>query len=523
MTIFGLCKQSARGTIALVISVAVGYRVYQFTYPASLIGMDPDKVAVAVQRLIDYGFQSAISELPFYAEMAGFHVYAAMFGMVSGLDGHDAIVIMPVMIGVTLPLFIALIARSIATSERGLATVLGAGLASVGTISIHYATAPIPQTLATGAFVVFVYSTMRFQATERKEYFPILMLSLFLLAYSHKLGVLVAILGLIIGWVISHIQNQIDRTVSWQPLSSTPLLLATIALSFQWVFVSNFGVYVMLEPVRALLHSPDPAFLDQVVPTAAVDPTPGIGWGLATRVNQLVLLGCAAIAGFVYLFAKSTINRSQLLGFVAGSSLLVPIGVASSSTPGLIRIMLIGEPVLLALIAVAIAGLFRHNLPSRTVTNAGIAAILVLIVTSQVAVPAATPDHPLSSRHYLTEGEVVAKQFAYDNTETTTPIHVDYYYAREIVDFDRDGLTYTTGGNAAFPDGFSPVSNPIVMGGYPEKQYNYTLIRPGHKTYRTGVGIYRILYSLGNEFDATRGQSKVYNNGDGALYTSPLG
>lgn len=146
------------GYLASLLGIGILYRALPLLVLPGLIGMDPHWYAVQTQAVIDTGSTDAIQN-SFYRGAAGYIVFLALVTELLGVQPEQAILVMPIVLGVVPPLVGAIIVRRI--TQTPLAAVSTAALLIVVPSLVRGAFWPTAQSFATALFAVFLLLSLR--------------------------------------------------------------------------------------------------------------------------------------------------------------------------------------------------------------------------------------------------------------------------------------------------------------------------------------------------------------------------
>ncbi|WP_229775384.1 hypothetical protein [Haloarcula sebkhae] len=430
-------------SLAMFFLGLVAIRVYLYLSTPSMIGMDPDKIAVGVERIIQSGSTEAIGSLAFYEVAANFHVLAAITGILINAGGREALVISPILLTAVPSLAAAAIARRF--EYNGLiAGIITATASTLAAWSIQ----PIPQGLAVPVVAILFLATIIYIQEDFFRGGPtdILITSLLLvllaaLTFTHKLS-----LGFIAPiFLVATLLSRGNRI-----LGSFAIILCCLA-TLQWFFLTNFGWG--LFNVILLPSIVGASFTTGAVDLSAASPVLGGLWGSILTNLHWLTLGTAAGAGWIFFSRrqdKLCDTSSQLL-IAAGmlSALLVAVAVFGPGIP-------YTRVILLAVVPFAIFTEFGV----KRLPHTGTLITVGLLILVQLTAPIASPDHPGQFRQYLTEEEQHAKGTI---DGVTSNVSTDLYYARELHEISAD-RTYQPGAGHSLQEGWEPLGEPLFNG-----------------------------------------------------------
>jgi hypothetical protein len=497
--------------------LAVMYRVFVFVYPASMVGLDPDGVAISVDQIVASGTLRPVESVFFYNSAPGSFVFTSVYSVVADVPASDGFVVLAVCLGIAAPLFSALTTGQLFDQHHPAVGVAAIG-GSVGATSIRFGTAVNAQTLSVVLMflIVFVLVTVVARANDRT--FILGILALVLLMFTHKIALFVPLLMVGPFAVVAVLSSrfglppeiEFQDTVS---LVTNVTLLLGLMLFLQWFEITPFfrSVLVKVEVLvnTVLLQGSVSAPTATVDPTLATTPYSGL---IGTAQRYLYALGLMAVAGLGWVVLSITRyreRRPQLL-LVAGAMAVGAISLSAitsgTSTPQ--RLLSYTEVVLVVLAAVPIGVSVTRR--SKAVKTAG-AVDLAALVISQLFTAAAVPDRPdTRGRMYLTDQEVAGKAHVMDHVNGQA--HTDAYYARETI---PSAFHLGTAANQQF----ATLNQGLLNGTIHEKNHSHVLWRDGTRIVRTGSGLWRL------EWDPTTtlrtNYNTVYDNCDVKLYAKP--
>ncbi len=491
--------------LALIVVLSVFYRTYIVLFPASYLGMDPDKFAAAMVVLMETG-RVAMLDFNFYGEAPAFLLSGAMTGQVLGLPGLSILDVYAVAFGLFFPLVGYVLARSLATPRAGLYAAL---LGSVATASVMWSVMPLAQTLAVALWVSLLFVLGRYLEGKQHRYVILTFVLAVTLLYTHKATTLL-VFGTVIACAIALFVNRdqwsldaVRRATS----VSTLFVLALLSVVFVFVQLAILTDYLPMVVGRLLVAfgagggtaTPPP-----IDPTAAAPVAQDLAGFVFRRSYGLLLVPLAGL-GWLLLYRRSDSNYASTI--LAGSAVavaLMSIGVVSLSAVNPSRIYFFAELLFCVLIAATILNRHRPSQRRRLL----VAALLPLLLFSQLATPLVAPDHPQGERQYLTAQEVEAKQFS---GHVPGRIATDMYYAREIVRLDDKAANDRT---------YVPVDGQLLNGTVTENgNTSYVAFREDVRVYRLYgrlKGRWRLTYNPTPRYD--RAYDRVYANGGVSVY-----
>jgi len=519
--------------ICLTVLVGTAYRLFVYLWPpgSTMIGADPDKVAVAVHRVMSSGSTSSISDLAFYSKAPLAHVYAAETGLLTGLSAPDALVVYPLAIGVLAPVGAAVLASRLAETidlNSPLAAGIAATFAAAGANLLHYSFWPIPQSLAVLLWIGLLITLVRYYrpgSTVNRALFCLFSVGLL---FTHKLAVQIAVATVVFSMLIqvSGVFRPPSRsttdgkrwTLSRFTFAVGPLLIVVSILVVQWVFLTEWVRAVVISALIPLFSPVLGSPLQPLAYTAAVPAAPGLRGLLMHNLNWLLLVPVAGLSAIAlwWIDRRQSFESAVLIGAAGALMLLIFLSVVSSRGSIRQRGLFYGEVVLIVLVATAAAGAIDNRIGQsrKYAVGAGVGIVLSVLLVSQVAVVGAITDHPAGPRFYLTGGEIDGKEFA--NDHISQAVSTDYYYAREVVEFSRPAADYKTGAEVG---GYQAITGPLFNASVDElANQPYLALRTDARVHFISGGLYRITWNPELGLDAHPSANRLYAKGDVVIY-----
>ena len=506
-----------------IVLLAVLYRTYTFSFPATLVGIDPFGYALQTSRVIATGTTNSIS-YNFYSDVSLSIAFPAMFGLMAELPGPEALVIYPIAMGVLIPLSIASLTFQISSRRKLRKGIVAAVIATVATVSVRFAFWPIAQTLGILYWGILLVLIVRYYRIRSKRTAFLTILFLIALTFAHKLPLLIVSLVLAtlasVLWVREVVKRRYrsERGVGSlrQPFGAVIGILSGVLLLLQWTYVTSFISTVAFRAVSTLLGkttsvAPPPV---STVPTAAVAPSPGIIGLLSRRAYGLVLL---PLGGLIWLYLlyyqrdKQSI-RVLLVSFVVPVVLLgLGIVTGDSSSPSAApqpnRLFSFMELILIPFTA---AVLERVSV-RRWISALSVVLLVVVLISQAYSVPVA-PDHPDTPRKYLTSSEVQGKEFGYRYIDSR--IHTDWY-------FTIAGPSSPARSDIRDRRRYQAVEETFLNRTLTKQSYEYVAYRTDVEVYQTSSGPWELTWdperSLNEEY------SRVYTSGGLSIYKQSQG
>ncbi|WP_143423252.1 hypothetical protein [Halegenticoccus soli] len=522
-------RREGLAVVVLAGLLAVGYRVYSFAFPSSLMGFDPDAHAVRSQIIIQNGGTEQLIGL-FYSEAVLFHVLGAETALITGLPIDTAFGIFPLTIGVGVVVFAATLTNQLQRSwgvsgeAVGKAIAVAAVVAAVGGSTIRYATMPIPTTLSALLLASFVSVFIVYRETGF-DIRPFIILAglVAALVYLHKVSVLIAFGIVIFLTLLWSVDWWITSRSPASYVSGPVIGLLGVIISVQWLFVTEYiNPYTGVVVILAALTNADLSLLSQTPTyTAATKYTVPL-WRTVLNSSFIpFILGAGGVA-WLSLFTRrrgDVPTRAVLAAAAVTVGFALP-GLAISAAPGFRRQFAMASVFVAVLIGIvctrAWAPWSSSTAGRERVVSVLLVSVVAVIIVTQLLSPLATPDHPDMHRQYLTEAEVDAKHFS--NQHVGDLVHAEMYYADEVVDFPRaargGAVHQQTVPNPQWRPGLMSIE--LLNATLIEQEYEYVAVRPKVEIYRLVGGRYLLEWEPERELDSN--YHRVYVNRDVNIY-----
>lgn len=494
--------------LATVASSGFVAYVFWFAHP-SLLNMDPDKVAVAILRTIEFGGTNGISDYVYYSSVPAFHVFVSTLGILSGVSGKEALIVF----GIATPVIQILGAAALVNAYYGeRARTYAMVIAMVSTAVLYYAVSPIPQLSAVALWMPFVITFDKYIRTRSKAHLVAILVTISTLIYTHKLAMFV-VLGTILAAGLIHILKiWFSRDVGIFRPYVTLSILSGFLFTLQNFWLTTFGRTILTDKVGGIFDervgAPEPVDSSSFL---AVHPLPRVPEVIVGNADWIMITALAGICWLVLL--RATVRRLYQHTVLLGASMffggLMVLSFLAPESAAPRRLLLFATIPFAACIGVVLSDVSSRLQGKKKLV---VTTLLAVFLISQLFVTGAVPDHPHEPREYLTPEEVDGKQWT--NRYVTGEVHADFFYAREIVDFDRPGQTYVTGSDAV-AKGYSSITLPYLNGTVAEEEYQYTLYRPKYDRYQVG-GTWVLTWDPESELDGT--SNRVFDNGGAVLY-----
>jgi len=401
--------------LALAVAAGVGSTMYIFLFPESLIGIDPNRLAVDIHQLRSQG-TFAVVESRFYSNVPFYFLLPAMAGVLGGLPTRDALVVYPALMTAVVALSAALLARLASVdgrpSERGTAHVdtgpraVGVTAAVLGigaTTSLRFAYWPIPQTLAAVLFLVLVVVVVRDYVHPSRTWLAIAVTLVWGLAFTHKLP-LAIVLTIFVGLGAV---TAVQRTSWTRPIPASiqgraaAFVLGAVGVFVLWLYGTTFFTSAVFRGVGTVVFFLAVATALYVKGPQRVDDTGGSSRRRLRHLSALAATTAAALA-FQWLALTDYATRVflRVWAFLGADATVASSFDASAPAARPPELPLFGvffhhSNALLLLLAGGVAWLgivtFRETDRRSVALLIGTAACLVPIVLTAVSPSVASP------------------------------------------------------------------------------------------------------------------------------------
>jgi hypothetical protein len=490
--------------IGLVTGVSVFYRVFIFNFPPSLIGIDPDRWAINIQKIVSSGSIGPMN-IYFYSDAPLYFIIGAEAQILSGMDTASSMILFPVILGFLMPTGASILINRLTGNLR--TSIVAGTIAAVTTMSIWSAYWPIPQSLATAYWIVFFLSIIVYQSTGQKATLPVTTISLIGIMYTHKMPFILLALA-ILGMMLFHLVHgviyarKISLDLRWVIIVSVISLFAAL----QWLFLTNFGLSIVLRAVE-FLRTDSLTIQSPIVenPSHAVSAFSGLFGIFIRRTHAFVLLPLSGL-GWLYLLLSNKHSKTAwiILSGASAAVIFVAVGVINPLVSSPLRAVLMGEIFFAVLVSILVNPLYEN----RRIIKRGIGVLILIgVLTTQLGVVYAAPDNPYHAKMYLSNEEVQGKVFGHEHI--TGSVRADAYYANERIPYElRRGITYNTT--------YIPMTAELLNAELRDKQYEYVAHRTGVQIYYLPGGIWELTWDpetyLNNSYD------QIYSNGGVNFY-----
>lgn len=489
-----------RPLLAAIVALGVYYRASIVSFPSSYLGMDPDKFATVMVSLMETGRVAGL-DFQFYGKAPTFLLSGALTGKILGVGDLRILDVYAYVFGIFFPLLAYVIARRLWTDRAGIYAAL---LVTVGATSVMYAVMPLAQTLAVGLWLPFLYVLGQYLQHKRGRDLALAFLFAVTLVYTHKITTLL-VFGAVVGsgaLILLKSGDWRDRPVRRATTPSTLFvltLLSGVLVLVQLTVITDFITGVIGRLLLALQVASVTTV--HAVPKAARPVAAGPLYFLLRRAYGLSLVPLAGIAWLLLARKAESDDEWTLLAGIAVCIVLTGVGSVSVSAVNPSRMYFYVELLLCVLVSITLLTRYATGRRRRTLA----AAVLVLLLMSQLVSPLVVPDSPQSDRQYLTAEEVAAKRFS---SHVPAQIATDQYYAQETVNLRNPGdqRVYVAADENLMNDTAFPDRDYVA---YREKARVYRL-------YGKMKGRWSLTYDP--EVGLDRHRDRVYANGGVVIY-----
>ena len=509
-------RQTAFVALAGFTLLSMLYKIYLFSYPASLVGFDTGLYAHQTQLLLDANHVQGLeaAEIGFYARAPLFILLNALIALLGGTSPEAAMVVYPIIIGVIYPVSAFILAQHIAVREPLRTAAISAAVAAVATLSLQYGFHPLAQTLAVALWLALLLALVRYYDRRTRADFLLVAVFLTSLLLTHKIpGIVVGgTLLTLLGVTTLTEKREVSQTLgSSAPI--LPLLIFTwITVFVQITFITGFIRRVVLRGVVAISPTFFSTFVERVfalfggsdpaggatAPDAVINPL------LVFSMNNLytITLFPLAAVGWVALFIHQRTDPYTRV-VLAGSGFLmlfVVLGYVRRVVANPRRFTFFAEVILIVLAAAVVGWLFVIIGRSFSLAKVPVIfGIVLFLFMAQVFAMPALPNHPVGPRDYLTETELQGKRF----TQSHVPdrVHTDFFYAAKPP---------ANPSQVGEPRKYLSMDEELLQRSNNLTRHDYVLYRKNVGVYNTPGKLWRLNWNAVRLFNRT--YSRIYSN-----------
>lgn len=442
-------------TGGLLLVIAFRFHTNFITTP---VGASPQNQPNRMDAIVETG--SLITGSPFYDDAPFHFILVASYSAVSGLPGHDSILLYSLLISVVLCLVTLGLLRSIGVSDpRALGTAVL--LALVTTEGLRRSYWVIPQVTATIVFWFSILVVANYVRQPTKQLYVVLVILTVALAFTHKLPLvffsIIFVALLVLVWTDVIVWTANDWYSPVHQISSLLVFITVLSVA-QVLYTGLVGTITRrLERMLVALYAGDPtAVRGDVDPGGAVEALPGIiayfyeypaEYALFVERGHgiwLLLAGGAAWA-FLFFIGRNGRHRTQILVLLATSAIgvaMMAIGVIAIRGMNPTRPLFMIEPILVVMIVgslwkareVAIPP-FRRLTVSFPIRRTLLVSLIIVLLATQIFAASAAPDYANTPRYYADVPEAQTEATICEYTQGD--VHVDEHYSR-FVDINKE-------------------------------------------------------------------------------------
>lgn len=527
-------KDSLRTGVIGAIIIGTGIRLIIFHIPDGLVGNDPDKFAL-LAHLTLLTADSTFDSVSFYGVFGGFHTFIAETAIITGMSTPTAMQVFPILFGITMPLFSAWFTMyflkpvSRVHLGGGLAALLG-GISTMG-VSISYW--PVAQTMGVFLFTVLFLLIVSWDPQHQNRLVVLSVIVGLGLLVSHKLPLVISLLLIVAVWcaglIVQHTPKRFRQKVWFPQLSFRIVLIFTILLAIQTIFITNYFSRATILTQSLLFQADNIPIRSGGHPAAAVVPDVGllsVFFHKSHAVAVLIISGIAWTLASRWTLKKNIITYSRV-SFLLIISVVVGLvgislgGAASSTSVQPTRFFSLIEVFLISLISIGVIIVCKWEGSRGEAAKSIAVTVVIILLLSQTFSASALPNYPGQPREYLTKDEVSGKIFAMDHLDS---VSTDVSLQREVVDLNRvtsKNADEVVLGRRPLGDQFIGW-NRALLNGDPES-INRAILYRDTRIY-TSVGDFsNYRYELQWDPNTKLGQqrSRIYHNGGTNIYTPP--
>ena len=427
------------------IGVAISYRLLVMSQPATVVGNDLPENAAWIDGVVSSGSTDAIGS-SFYAAAPLHYLYGAQLSLLADLPAEAALMVY----AFALPLVLAPVSIVIAQqlglrNTRYLALV--AILAVITTEGVRRSYMPISQSHANIYWWIFIPILIKYVRSPSRQMFGLLSVTFIILAFTHKLPLLIASITLIAFLSISHfgrLINVVDDEEIFKTRTVFLFSLIAVVMFAQWVFAPVLLEQIMRRISEFIISLTEPADTTTFAGPFAAEPArPGIlgtiweyptGLGLFIERGHIFWLLLAGGVSWLYLCIRNLRTEWQPASLIVLSATaicvaMLSVGFVAVSAMNPTRPLVMIEPLLVAMIVVTLFALIS-KLQSRGIGGRQLvlSGAIVLLVLSQVFAASIAADYANTPRYYLDAPEANAQQTLCNASDEE--IHTDQTFSQ---------------------------------------------------------------------------------------------
>lgn len=482
-------------TLGMIVVVATAYRLHLYGYPGTYHSIDTEWFLANAQTLTDTG---SVDRLPagFYRSAPAYPIALSIIQQVTGSGLFITQAAVPLFMGIGTPLLAWLFVGCLRPGDYR-ARRLAATIAAIATYGVFHSWLPIAQSLTVLPFLLCLWLLA---AADRGLSHAQVVLSLVpllaILVFSHKIPAVLLAIILVALVVVS--STRITKAPNRYALVA---LLAVTLLFIQMTIVTDYILGVVGTAAGVFsLGGGGGAPLEQAAATATST------GALSTVLRGANLLGILSVGGLAWIYGASQWYQSRETGWAvltiaiaictAFALAFIPSGIP---TRGLIMI----EPALAALIAVALLAVYRSSRPTAQYLVGGV--VVVLLATQAFAV-IGMPDGPGQPTRYPAENELEGKQFVHDHARSQP--HMVSRYATQMTTPAQPETRYGP-----------PHLDRALLAGSVNPDEHPTILYRERDIYHTTEGWYRLRWTPTEQYD--RVYHQPYDGGSVSYYMAP--
>lgn len=500
--------------LLMVIFLSTMTRLVISKHSPGFMGIDPDRYATAMWNLITSGSIHAIN-LDFYNQVPLFLIHSSTTSIILNARLKIGLETYIYVFGILSPLIIAAILKKFDVDGGKIMT--AALLSGLGLTGVRYtAVAPIAQTLAVALFLSLILSTAMFLNSKNRLIYPIIVVYVVALSFTHKIGTFVIVVVGAFYPIISALSTAFPLITQKMKIDDkcgsilhslwrirSLILFGTLFTILQWVFMSNFAQEVVIRIFQ--LNGGKLHVVENVSGANRVSDT--VFHFVHRRLHALSLVPLAACLSIVVFIKRSHPYTNLILSAFASISVLVVVGIFAPSSLNPIRAYFFIELIAIAIVVLGLSYISAHEFKNNILNSAKKYIILVIIVSVVISQPFSAffiPDTPGTQRVYLTKAEASAKSW---DVHLEGSVFTDPFFAHEVPNPKQ-------GQSANWRSGHELLFNNRL----PRENNTYLALRSNiiWRLYYEYRGYWKISYDI--EETADRRLNRVYHNGDAKIF-----